>query len=180
MLFALLVTQAGIQISTAQFPSVCMKSDSLRAKECCPDFNGSKCGSDDGRGVCGNIIIPRGKSPSVRNAWLYYFDHVCICNHNFSGCDCGRCKYGHYGMNCNSSNVVERRPISEYNQKQWEDYVKILALTKKYQSNYSVFLTEPSQPPSIYPQTSPVTLYDLFVWLHHYPAKDNDNSNDSK
>ena len=178
MLFtSLLVLQVSIQISTAQFPTICMDSNSLSNKKCCPLYDGSECGSDDGRGRCESITLPKDKpTTSVRDAWPYYFDHVCICNHNFSGYDCGRCKYGHYGVSCNNSKVVERRPISDYNPPDWEEYVKILESTKMHDSGYSVFLNEPtpSTDPSQLPQTT-ITLYNLFVWQHHYPAKDSEN-----
>ena len=178
MLFTLLILQAGIQISNAQFPTVCMKQGPLTDRECCPLYNGSKCGSEDGRGRCESITLPEERS-SVRDAWPYYFDRVCICNHNFSGYDCGRCKYGHYGESCNSSKVVDRKSLSGYKEQEWEKYVKILAWSKTHQSDYSIFLKEPRTDPSQM-QTSPISLYDLFVWQHHYPAKDNDNPNTSE
>ena len=172
MLFTLLIVQVGIQVSTAQFPTVCMKSNSLSIRECCPDFDESECGSKDGRGRCETITLPEERS-SVRDAWPYYFDRVCTCNKNFAGYDCGRCKYGHYGVSCNISKIVDRRPISGYSQRQWNDYVKILNETKTHESGYSVFLEEPSATsnPSQLLQTT-ITLYNLFVWQHHYPAKD--------
>ena len=176
MLFTLLMLQVCIQISTSQFPTVCMDSNSLSNKKCCPPYDGSECGSDDGRGSCESITLPVDKiMTSVRDAWPYYFDRVCICAHNFSGYDCGRCKYGHYGVNCNNSKIIDRRPISDYNPQKWEEYMKILELTKMHDSGYSVFLNEPapSSDPSQLPQTN-ITLYKLFVWQHHYPAKDSE------
>ena len=118
-----------IHVTTAQFPTVCMDSASLRAKKCCPLYNGSECGSDDGRGECHSIELPD-KSSSVRDAWPYYFDHLCICNHNFSGYDCGRCKYGHYGESCDGSKVMDRKSLSDYTEQEWEKYVKILDSSK--------------------------------------------------
>ena len=181
MPFTLLLLQVSIHMSTSQFPTVCMDSTSLSNKKCCPPYDGSECGSDDGRGRCESITLPVDKTmTSVRDAWPYYFDRVCICAHNFSGYDCGRCKYGHYGVNCNSSIVVDRRPISEYSPHEWEDYVNILAQTKMHDSGYLVFLNEPqsSSDPSQLPQTNNdiITLYNLFVWQHHYPAKDSENN----
>ena len=173
----LLIILFSLQISIAQFPTECMETDPLIARECCPLYDGSKCGSDDGRGRCENITLPKDRS-SVRDAWPYYFDRLCICAHNFSGYDCGRCKYGHYGVNCNSSKVFDRRPLSKYSPQDWKEYVTILASTKTHHSGYSVFLNEPQSPssnPSQLP-SSPIMLYDLFVWQHHYAAKDNDNN----
>ena len=112
---------------------------------------------------------------TARDTWPYYFNHVCICNHNFAGYDCSRCKYGHYGVNCSSFKVVERRPISDYSPQEWEEYLKILELTKTYESNYSVFLSEPQLGHLSDPIKTTISLYNLFVWQHHYPAKDSDN-----
>ena len=175
MLITLLIIKISIQISTAQFPTDCMDSVNLKARKCCPEFDGSECGRDDGRGECRSITLPD-RSNGVRDGWPYYFDHVCVCAHNYSGYDCGRCKYGHYGENCNSSKVLNRRSISEYSPQEWEEYVMILNRTKKHQSDYSVFLKEPATPSSdpSQLQTSTITLYNLFVWQHHYPAKDSD------
>ena len=174
MLFTVLIALVGIQISTAQFPTECLKDTAnLQAKRCCP----RDCGSEDGRGICGSIDLPADiDKSSVRDAWPYYFNHVCICNHNFAGYDCGRCKYGHYGVNCNNSIVMERKPISDYNPQEWETYVNILELTKTHDSGYSVFLNESthSSDPSQLSKTN-ITLYNLFVWQHHYPAKDSEN-----
>lgn len=175
MLFALFIIQAGIQISTAQFPTVCMKPAPLEARECCPLYDGSKCGSDDGRGECGSIALPEDKT-SVRDAWPYYFDRVCICNYNFSGYDCGRCKYGHYGLTCDNLSVEKRRPISDYTPQEWQQYLTILNSTKKHHIEYLVLLEQPQTPFTGLKLSDVLTLYELFVWQHHYPAKDSNNT----
>lgn len=163
--------QIILQHSNAQFPEFCMTPDNLTARECCPN----KCGSPNGRGQCESITLPSGKQ-SVRDKWPYYFDRVCKCNGNFSGYKCGKCKYGHYGENCDKFEVIARRSISDYTPKEWYKYVKILEMTKKKSSGYKIFLTEP-QPQSLpnVNDASDISLYDLFVWQHHYPAKDNEN-----
>ena len=38
-----------------------------------------------------------------------------------------------------------------------------------------VFLTEPQKGTPSLGDVSDITLYNLFVWQHHYPAKDSDN-----
>ena len=174
-MFTVLIALGGTQISKAQFPKECMNATILQTKKCCPD----ECGSKEGRGMCGSVDLPKDlqEESSVRNAWPYYFNHVCICNHNFSGYNCGRCKYGHYGESCNNSKIVERRPISDCSPQEWKDYMDILAMTKKHYSDHMVFLEEPqssNSDPSQLPQSN-ITLYDLFVWQHHYPAKDSEN-----
>ena len=42
MLLTLLILQGSIQISNAQFPTVCMDSNSLSNKKCCPLYYGSE------------------------------------------------------------------------------------------------------------------------------------------
>jgi tyrosinase len=175
ILFTVLIALSGTQISTAQFPKDCMKPAILQTKRCCPD----ECGSQEGRGMCGRLSVDLAEGSSVRDAWPYYFDHICICNDNFAGYNCSRCKYGYYGENCNNSIVVERRPISDYSPQEWEEYVNILNMTKLHPSDYMVFLEEPqlSTNPDLsqLPTSNVLMLYDLFVWQHHYPAKDSEN-----
>ena len=151
-----------------------MNSGSLMQKECCPDFSGrGKCGAQDGRGECRNINSI--DVSSLRDGWPYCFERVCVCAGNFAGYDCGRCKYGYHGDNCNSFTIIERRPISEFSPKDWKKYVGILNTSKMYNSNYMVILREPGQKPCdiTLMQPTPINLYDLFVWQHHYSAKDN-------
>ena len=155
-----------------------MKPDNIMRKECCPEFKETgTCGIQDGRGECGSITLRSDKS-SVRNGWPYYFNRTCVCNGNYAGYDCGRCKYGYHGENCSEYTIIERRPISEFSPEDWKKYVDILNMSRSHDSDYMVFLTEPQPGQSddisqLHP--TPINLYDLFVWQHHYTAKDNDN-----
>jgi hypothetical protein len=148
-------------------------------KECCPILSGKgKCGVQDGRGECSEINATSvDDSTSVRDGWPYYFTHVCKCTGNYAGYDCGRCKYGYYGEDCSNFNVMERRSISEFSPDDWKKYVDILNKSKMHNSDYMVFLKEPEQKPYDIPQLqpTPINLYDLFVWQHHYAAKDNEH-----
>ena len=161
-----------IHISLAQFPLTCMDPTSLNAKTCCPSYQKSECGSAFGRGECRTITLSNAGS-SVRDQWPYYFNRVCVCASNYAGYDCGRCEYGRYGDDCENSTVLARRPISEYSVEEWKDYLEIIADTKQYMSGYKVFLTEPANVRT--QQSTEITLYNLFVWQHHYSAKDSEN-----
>ena len=182
----ILVVQIGLQISHAQFPSVCVTTENLITnKECCPNLSGrGKCGVEDGRGECGEISSESiHKSTTVRDGWPYYFTRVCMCTGNYAGYDCGRCKYGYHGEDCSNFDKKERKSISEYNVNDWKKYVDILKKSKTYNSDYMVFLKEPEQ--ETYNnitqlQPTPINLYDLFVWQHHYAAKDNRNGGPGK
>ena len=174
----ILVVQIGLQISHAQFPSVCTDKN-LTTKECCPNLSGrGKCGVQDGRGECRGISSkPVDDSTSVRDGWPYYFTRVCMCTGNYAGYDCGRCKYGYHGEDCSNFNIKERKSLSELSAEDWKNYVNILSKSKIHNSGYKVFLKEPEQ--KAYDimlsllQPTPISLYDLFIWQHHYAAKDN-------
>ena len=72
---------------------------------------------------------------------------------------------------------MERKSISVFSGDDWKKYVDILNKSKMHNSGYMVFLKEPEQ--KTYDitlsllQPTPINLYDLFVWQHHYAAKDN-------
>ena len=146
-------------------------------KECCPNLSGrGKCGVEDGRGECREISSESvDNSTSVRDGWPYYFTRVCTCTRNYSGYDCGRCKYGYHGEDCSSFDILERRSISKFSADDWKKYVDILSKSKMHNSGYMVFLKEPEQKTYdiMLLQPTPINLYDLFVWQHHYAAKDN-------
>jgi hypothetical protein len=116
---------------------------------------------------------------TVRNNWPHYFTNVCRCNGNYAGFDCSRCKYGYYGSDCNKKMVLARRPISELSPGEWEEYIDTLIMSKSHPSGYFVFLEEPEEGPnyniSALDKTVVNSLYDLFIWQHHYAAKDNEN-----
>lgn len=156
-----------------------MNTGSLMEKECCPDFNGrGKCGEQDGRGKYGEIGSVD-DTVSVRDGWPYYYQRICMCTGNYAGYDCGRCRYGHYGEDCNNFTIIERRPISEFSPEDWKKYIDILNKSRMHDSDYMVFLREPEDESYKYDitllQPTPIKLYELFVWQHHYSAKDNEN-----
>ena len=96
---------------------------------------------------------------------------VCRCNGNYSGYDCSRCKFGHYGPDCSQSQVFPRRPIASYTDEEWEELIEIIQLLRSHDSGYTVILEESFPGDSSLLMTN-ITLYKLYVWLHHYAAKD--------
>ena len=166
-----------LQYSNGQFPVECMDDASLRDRVCCP----SMCSN---RGTCTdlNITLPSDpyNSMTVRDNWPYYFTSVCVCNGNYAGFDCSRCKYGYYGSDCSQKMVLDRRPISELTDSEWTEYINVLKASKNFQSGYFIFLEEPTGPNNnltTLRKTTVNNLYDLFIWQHHYAAKDNENKN---
>ena len=96
---------------------------------------------------------------------------VCRCNGNYSGYDCSRCKFGHYGPDCSQSQVLPRQPIASYNDEEWKEFIEIIQMLRTHDSDYTVVLEE-TTPGNSGLVTSNITLYKVYVWLHHFAAKD--------
>ena len=177
MAFIVLFWAPLLQHPNGQFPVECMDDDSLRNRICCPNM----C---SGQGTCTDLDITLLSDPydstTVRNHWPYYFTGVCVCNGNYAGFNCSRCKYGYYGSDCSQNMVLRRRPISELTDSQWTEYITILKASKNYPSGYFIFLEEPMGPDTdltTLGKTVVNSLYDLFIWQHHYAAKDSEKEN---
>ena len=95
----------------------------------------------------------------------------CQCSGNYSGYDCSRCKFGYYGESCDQFQVLPRRPIATYSDDEWAEFIDILIRSRQFESDYHVVLEE-TVPGNVSLRTSNVTLYKLYVWMHHYAAKD--------
>lgn len=112
MILRCLLVLAAAAVVSAQFPRVCVTPEGLRSGQCCPSPAGlvnDPCGSSTGRGQCVNIAVDsRPHGPQYphdgrddRERWpIRYFNRTCQCNGNFSGFDCGRCRHGFTGDNC--------------------------------------------------------------------------------
>ena len=96
---------------------------------------------------------------------------MCHCNGNYSGYDCSKCKFGHYGPNCSQSQVLLRRPIASYSDTEWEELIEILRMLPTHDSGYVVVLEE-SYPGESNLSMTNITLYRLYVWLHYYASRD--------
>lgn len=107
----ILVLLGAVAVS-AQFPRECVTAEGLRSGQCCPSpsgLNNDPCGSSTGRGQCVSITVDaRPHGPQYphdgrddRERWpIRYFNRTCQCNGNFSGYNCGRCRHGWTGANC--------------------------------------------------------------------------------
>ena len=96
---------------------------------------------------------------------------VCQCNDNYAGYDCSRCKFGHYGDDCSQSQILPRPPIASYTDEDWEEFIEILRMLLTHDSGYVVILEESYPGDSDLPMSN-ITLYKLYVWLHHYASRD--------
>ncbi|XP_065895941.1 tyrosinase-like [Dysidea avara] len=156
-----------------QIPTACSDVTSLEKLECCPATSDGVCGEDVGRGQCTDLNLPRydRNSADVRHNWPHYFTRVCKCNGNYAGYDCSWCKFGHYGPDCSQSKVLLRRPLATYTDSDWTAYIDTILQSRSFDSGYMVVLEE-AVPGTTNLSMTNISLYNLFVWMHHYAAKD--------
>lgn len=108
-------------LTLAQFPRECVTPEGLQSGQCCPSpagVAGDECGSSTGRGQCVTIEADsRRHGPQYpyagrddRERWpLRFFNRTCRCNGNFTGYNCGRCRHGLTGPNCDQRISVGKR-----------------------------------------------------------------------
>lgn len=122
-----LVVTLCATLTLAQFPRECVTPEGLRSGQCCPSPSGQagdECGLSSGRGQCVSIVADsRRHGPQYpysgrddRERWpLRFFNRTCQCNGNFSGYNCGRCRHGLTGPNCDQRVSVGKNPPSSNN-----------------------------------------------------------------
>ena len=157
-------------IANAQIPTVCADQNSLENSICCPVTADGICSN---RGSCVTLDLQDydDESSHVRGNWPHYYTQVCHCYGRFTGYDCSRCKFGYYGYNCQDFQVLPRPPARDLSDEDWTDFIELLNLAKTYSSGYSAVLEE-SLPGNASISTTPLTIYDYYVWIHHYVTKD--------
>lgn len=160
-------------VANAQIPTVCTDQNSLVNSVCCPVTADGVCGEDANRGTCISLNFPNynATTSDVRVNWPHYYTQICQCNGNFGGYDCSRCQFGYYGADCSQFQVLPRPPVRELSDSDWADYINIVRMTRSYNSGYSAVLTE-SLPGTADIPTVNLTVYEFYVWIHHYTAKD--------
>ncbi|XP_075444558.1 tyrosinase-like [Ascaphus truei] len=167
----------------SQFPRVCTTDEALRDKSCCPaGKDGSPCGSNSGRGICRNWVthvpFPNLFEASVpqydddRLNWpLDYFNKTCECFRNYSGFNCGDCRYGFHGEECDLKKTVVRREIRELSLPEREQVFRYLTLAKTTKSkDFVVLTTEDRHDRNTY-RFVDATIYNVFAWIHYYSTK---------
>lgn len=111
---ALLLLSCCAWLARAQFPRECTSVEALRSARCCPSPLGranDPCGASLGRGQCAPVQADaRAHGPQYphvgrddRERWpLRFFASACRCTGNFYGFNCGRCRHGWTGSNCDT------------------------------------------------------------------------------
>ena len=162
----------GVELVTAQIPSVCANNANLQNGRCCPD----NCGGST-RGVCVNVSticktdydsVPLPPNDERFNWPSRIFTQVCRCNGNYDGFNCSECKFGYEGQDCNTKQAERVRTSITENNFNWEEYRYNLSRAKtEIQSRYKVYTGGNLTNATSYKE---VSLYNLFAWMHHYAA----------
>jgi len=165
----------------AQIPKRCANFANLTARECCPTPNVTNeadpgpCGVNIGRGSCqqiGNYQF----TDDVRQNWpLGYFDRVCVCSDRFGGYDCGECSFAYVGNDCSQTVIRKRKSLERLTDGEWRKYHNILNKTRNSPSRYMVVtIPHTTDVQALIDSMVNPTLYELFVWMHHFAAKDSE------
>ncbi|XP_068091342.1 tyrosinase-like [Hyperolius riggenbachi] len=161
----------------SQFPRVCATDAAFRTRTCCPLWQDkSPCGSLSGRGRCKSWVTSKDKATPVSNDdrfnWpRYYYDNTCECYGNYSGFDCGDCKYGIHGGKCDRKNMIVRRELRELSFLEQKRLFSYLALTKTTKSRDFVVLSTGDRFHRETYRFVDASLYDVFAWMHYYSMK---------
>uniref|UniRef100_A0A8C6SZA1 Tyrosinase n=1 Tax=Neogobius melanostomus TaxID=47308 RepID=A0A8C6SZA1_9GOBI len=170
--------------SYQQFPRACANQDALLSKECCPPWegDGSACGASSGRGWCQDVEVtqePDGPQYPFsglddREKWpLVFYNRTCQCAGNFMGINCGDCKFGYFGANCNERRESLRRNVFHLSRAERVRLVSYLNLAKHTVSSDYVIPTGTLQEMrnGSTPLFADVSVYDIFVWMHYYVSR---------
>ncbi|XP_068110853.1 tyrosinase-like [Hyperolius riggenbachi] len=165
-----------------QFPRTCVTEEALEAKTCCPVWKDrSPCGALSGRGRCRpsvpvmtlqHAFVQRRQDNDDRLDWpRHYFTSTCECFRNYSGHNCGDCKYGYFGKKCDHKKTVERKEIRQLSYLDRKRFFGYLALAKTTKSQDFVILTTGNRHDRNTYRFVDASVYDLFTWMHYYSTQ---------
>ncbi|XP_077356760.1 5,6-dihydroxyindole-2-carboxylic acid oxidase-like [Festucalex cinctus] len=179
-----LLVVLGSLAARAQFPRECVTPEGLRSGQCCPSppgLDAGPCGSGAGRGQCASVSADaRPHGPQYphdgrddRERWpVRFFNRTCRCSGNFSGYNCGRCRHGWAGADCDQRVSVVRRNVMQLSAAEKRAFVNALDRAKRALHPDLVIATrrraEILGPDGNSTLFQNVSIYNYFVWSHYY------------
>lgn len=108
---------------------------------------------------------------------VYLYHNFTYCPGNFAGYDCGECKFGWMGLQCDQRKTpVTRRNIMSLSDKERQEFLEALQRSKRTMHPDFVIATEHwlglVDPETNQTHFSNISVYDLFVWQHYYSVRD--------
>ncbi|XP_069621025.1 5,6-dihydroxyindole-2-carboxylic acid oxidase [Ranitomeya imitator] len=177
---------------SAQFPRQCATPEALLSGECCPGLfpqlspdASDQCGFSVGRGLCGTVSVdtrPHGPQYQLdgtddREQWpIRFFNRTCRCFGRFYGYNCGSCRPGWIGDNCDQPLVVVRRNVLDLRAEEKQRFVSALDLAKNtLHPDYVIATRHHNELIDQERNTTNfenISIYDFFVWTHFYSVSE--------
>ncbi|XP_063798083.1 tyrosinase-like [Pseudophryne corroboree] len=185
MLLLCAFTALCLGVVHSQFPRECTTQEALNNKYCCPYWkDGSRCGSNSRRGQCRGWVVLKPiflldkhhgyvrQYDDDRLDWPnQYYDHTCECFGNYSGYNCGSCRYGFFGEKCERQKTNVRKEIRQLSLVERKRFFSYLALAKTTRSKDFVVLSTGNRHNRDTYRFVDASVYEVFAWIHYYSMK---------